>query len=459
MLDASLRALAATLDGLPSGSVLEGRVHAPRAALVVDGRTLDPRKAKDLRALVRAGTPAVFGEGTTTRHDPRVRSGLQLDASRVALASVDLDAVLAEIAERLLGASSATLPTCRLHGVQLYREGDAFVAHRDTPRGEQHLGTLVLALPSPFEGGELVTSVPWFESMAWGAALAHAPDHLPWAAFFGDVPHEVLPVRRGTRVTVSFELDAPARPSAEAPALDASLEADPALVERLAAVLREHDGWHLDGDRRGAVTRRIAVPCTHLYGVARARTGPRPIDRLALATLKGRDQGLARAALALGLEVELVPAVGVDEGADPRDSASVIGAWTSTPGPSRLARIAASAELGPDDLDALLGRDWDALVPVRADAIHRHEFLRCSWSGTGYFGNEASEAALYTLAVLVVTLPASRQRGVVGRRVEHPRFGPGVVEALQSEGPDSFARVRFEDGSTRTLLASKLGLA
>jgi predicted 2-oxoglutarate/Fe(II)-dependent dioxygenase YbiX len=97
---------------------------------------------------------------------------------------------------------------CKLN---VYGPGGFFKAHVDTPAidAAKMLGTVVICLPSKFEGGDLVVQPPpgttgspatvfsWSEKSGDGGQLQ-------WAAFFGDCVHEVLPVTSGYRVTVTY---------------------------------------------------------------------------------------------------------------------------------------------------------------------------------------------------------------------------------------------------------------
>jgi hypothetical protein len=44
----------------------------------------------------------------------------------------------------------------KMYKLNVYPEGGFFKPHRDTPKGGRHIGSLVVCLPSNFEGGELV---------------------------------------------------------------------------------------------------------------------------------------------------------------------------------------------------------------------------------------------------------------------------------------------------------------
>ena len=68
-------------------------------------------------------------------------------------------------------------------------------------------GSLVLVFPTPHEGGELVLR---HDSKDWTFDAAHilsgTARSVAYIAFFSDVEHEVLPVKSGHRVTLTYNL-------------------------------------------------------------------------------------------------------------------------------------------------------------------------------------------------------------------------------------------------------------
>jgi hypothetical protein len=76
------------------------------------------------------------------------------------------------------------------------------------------VGSIVICLPTPFEGGELVVSQEGTSHTFDFAKRARSTD-ISWAFLFSDCEHEVLPVRKGTRVTLAYDVytqDSVARP-------------------------------------------------------------------------------------------------------------------------------------------------------------------------------------------------------------------------------------------------------
>ena len=86
----------------------------------------------------------------------------------------------------------------RPYKLVLYQEGGHFDAHRDTVRGEDHIGTLVVILNSEYTGGELeVTHHGHTESVTGPYS---------WVAMYGDCLHQIKPVTSGTRVSLIFDI-------------------------------------------------------------------------------------------------------------------------------------------------------------------------------------------------------------------------------------------------------------
>ncbi len=81
-----------------------------------------------------------------------------------------------------------------------------FHPHVDTPRGEKQFGSLVVCLPCAHSGGELVVrhegSTVTFD---WGTRDT-SRSCIQWAAFYSNCEHEVLEVKSGHRLTLTYNL-------------------------------------------------------------------------------------------------------------------------------------------------------------------------------------------------------------------------------------------------------------
>lgn len=82
-----------------------------------------------------------------------------------------------------------------------------FKAHVDTPRADTQIGSLVVCLPAPFDGGALAVRHEGQEVVHdWAADSNVEEPAIQWAAFYSDCEHEVLEVTAGHRVTLTYNL-------------------------------------------------------------------------------------------------------------------------------------------------------------------------------------------------------------------------------------------------------------
>jgi len=180
-----------------------------------------------------------------------------------------------------------------IYKLNSYTAGGFFKAHRDTPKSERHIGTLVVALPFPFEGGALRISHEGKQVLFnWGEKHLSSTEEvcLPWAFLFSDVEHEVLPVTSGSRITLAYDIFSSAETPPSAPQVvdGATLP----FYSDLQAVLNNRDFLPRGG--------KLGVALSHTYAFNSAGTSRRFASHL-----KGADAALHRALLALGIPMQL----------------------------------------------------------------------------------------------------------------------------------------------------------
>src|SRR5438552_2758165 len=166
----------------------------------------------ELPPLLEHCKPAPFGEGKKTRYDRTVRDALQLKAENGGFAVENFDPEAAGILKKVQRALVPHDPnpiSADLYTLNVYAEGGHFAPHKDTPRGSDMFGTLVVVLPSQFENGKLVLSHRGVvQKFDWGRAIQaqKPPNRLHWVAFFGDVDHQIERIWFGARVTLTYLL-------------------------------------------------------------------------------------------------------------------------------------------------------------------------------------------------------------------------------------------------------------
>ncbi len=201
--------LAARLDAVdrPGDFWASGTCALPAPGLEVAGvgpvaLPLLPVQAEQLMALAE---PAPFGRGADTVFDPAVRQTWQVEPGKVTFRGQTWSGTLKHIVRRAadgLGVSGAV--TARLHKLLLYGQGSFFREHRDTEKADGMFATLVIVLPSDYEGGELVIR---HEARAVTLDLrADDPSEVGFAAFYADCRHEVQPLISGYRLTLVYNL-------------------------------------------------------------------------------------------------------------------------------------------------------------------------------------------------------------------------------------------------------------
>jgi len=382
------------------------------------------KQVEALRPLIDRCEPATFGDKRRNRFDPRVREAVQLKAESDALAVENFDpasaGILDVIARELLPPDSSPV-TAELYALNIYQSGGHFAPHKDTPRGEDMFGTLVVCLPSCFWRGALsLTHCGLVERFDWGSEITNQrkATQLHWAAFFGDVDHQIERVGLGARVTLTYLLRRGSRsmPSRSIPKRDL-----PSAIQ---------EAWQgLVADTsflpQGGV---VGYPCRHLYHHdARFQVKQKPLDQHSANMLKGRDQLVAAAALQAGLNVTFAPYL---------FETCIDDTWQLDRFPTRQEKRKLTDQMDLSDLESALpivgkssekvgdfGVTWLEEPPSagtdekRADsedegdggnngelpsAARLHSCEYCEW---GYFGNEASYVDFYIYAALHIGIP------------------------------------------------------
>lgn len=95
-----------------------------------------------------------------------------------------------------------------LHKLLVYKSGSFFKSHRDSEKEDGMFGTLVIQLPSRYEGGELVVRHNGkTESIDFSTKADPQNEFFVYyTAFYCDCEHEIMPVTSGYRVCLIYNL-------------------------------------------------------------------------------------------------------------------------------------------------------------------------------------------------------------------------------------------------------------
>ncbi|EKM49777.1 uncharacterized protein PHACADRAFT_154357 [Phanerochaete carnosa HHB-10118-sp] len=262
----------------------------------------------EIQRLFQACEPATFGRNQQDVFDESYRKAGKLD--RRSFASTfdpDRSGLMRSISDVLLqGYGPRKMLRTELHNLNVYGKsaqrcpGSFFKAHKDTPRAKNMIGSLVVVLPTPHEGGTLVLRHHGQElRFDSSKVLSQASStSIAFSAFYGDVKHEVEPVQSGYRVTLTYNLYIV---NSEDKGPPGSTSFEEALKEAFNALL--NDTSYLSGGGY------IGFGLRHEYAVYDDPTESQhslcAFSDLLSGALKGKDAVLAKVCRDLGLKATL----------------------------------------------------------------------------------------------------------------------------------------------------------
>ncbi|GAQ81551.1 hypothetical protein KFL_000830330 [Klebsormidium nitens] len=164
-----------------------------------------PSQAKELASICNA---APFGRKEATIYDENVRKCLQLGPKQIVLRNPEWHLMVDRLANgelrKRLGLPENLKVVPELYKLLLYEVGGRFTPHRDTEKAAGMFATLVIVLPSPHAGGELlVRHAGNEERFDFGSQGLF---NMFYASFYADCEHEILPVREGYRLALVYNL-------------------------------------------------------------------------------------------------------------------------------------------------------------------------------------------------------------------------------------------------------------
>ena len=374
-----------------------------------------------LKPLIDRCKPATFGDNRKNRIDRTVRDALQLKSEKGAFSVSDFDpesaGILKSIRREMLPHDSSSI-SAELYSLNIYTRGGHFAPHKDTPRGEDMFGTLVVCLPSCFSQGQLLLMhrgvVNRFD---WGKGYSKDQiSQIHWAAFFGDVDHQIERISDGARVTLTYLLRRNEESVPTSVILASNLMNE---IQRAWNELLADPSFFPNGGT-------IGYPCCHLYHQdARFQIKQKPLEQEAVNMLKGRDHLVATAALHAGLNVDFSPYLFetcIDETwqmdrfptgketrklkrrmalSDLESALPITGESSEKAGSFDITWL----EEPPTSHSEMQSKgDTNQELPV-AERLHSCEY--CEW---GYFGNEASDVDFYIYAALHIKVPSFNAR-------------------------------------------------
>lgn len=170
------------------------------------GEIAFPIHADQIKKIIQHARQAPFGKGSETLVDISVRNTWEIDADEVTTNNPAWSALLHKVIKNVkkeLGIPDNTI-RAEIHKFLIYEEGGHFARHKDTEKGKDMFGSLIIYLPSEYTGGELVVEFEKDEVVVDFSRIS--PYEIGYAAFYADCDHEVKPVRSGYRVCLTYNL-------------------------------------------------------------------------------------------------------------------------------------------------------------------------------------------------------------------------------------------------------------
>ncbi|KAI1101258.1 hypothetical protein F4804DRAFT_347774 [Jackrogersella minutella] len=364
---------------------------------------ISPSTSDNLFHLVADMIPATFGRGGQDVLDETYRKALKLDPSEFCVDFSPYECgIIDTVAQVLLPdwQKDSTNPRgvkAELYKLNIYAgPSGRFRAHVDTPRSESQFGSLVVCLPMAYKGGQLeVRHNGKTVAFDWSKLESDRPA-IQWAAFYSDCEHEVLEVRSGYRITLTYNLYA-VRGNGQLAGHCNTLDlAHIPLYKHMRSILNR-ESFMPEGGHLGFYT-------THSY--------PHTSNNFCTPdTLKGLDMAIWECFQALGCGVCLRPVANYRKWEDKHRR--YIGAT-----------FPASVENGcyelEEEVETYIFDKWteqafgEEILYSDVTWLNRPSHKELQMAFTTY-GNEATSTAVYSACAIIVGVPPY-QKGV-GRKV------------------------------------------
>ena len=166
---------------------------------------LNKQKGEDL---VKICSQAPFGLNLETIVDKKVRDTFQLNPDQFEIRNTNWNHQMSILVRRVaqeLGCNCSV--EAKIYKLLLYKKGGHFLKHMDTEKEKNMFGTLVIQLPSEYEGGDLVVYDGSNKTVFdFGKINGKSKTSIHYAAHYSDIEHEVLKVTKGFRLALVYSL-------------------------------------------------------------------------------------------------------------------------------------------------------------------------------------------------------------------------------------------------------------
>ncbi|KAI0175598.1 hypothetical protein GGR52DRAFT_570597 [Hypoxylon sp. FL1284] len=165
------------------------------------GQITLPLSEAQAKQLIVKAQHAPFEKDNDTSIDNSVRNIWELDPAQFEIRGASWQSQLDNMLSAVRYYLDIGVPiTAEIHKMLIYEKGATSKANIDTAKIPGMLGTLVVSLPSPHEGGNVVVRHCGFEK------TLHTKKDMTCAFWYSEVSHQVLPVMAGYRWVLTYNL-------------------------------------------------------------------------------------------------------------------------------------------------------------------------------------------------------------------------------------------------------------
>ncbi len=177
----------------------------PRLHINGIGEIPFPLTAVVAKEIIKQAKQAPFGKGSKTIVDTNVRNTWEIGAQAIEIKSIKWNKVLVDIVQTVKDDLDIVdvIVKAELYKLLLYEKGSFFAKHQDTEREKGMFATLVIVLPSLYEGGEFEI---YFDGKREVIDVSKEPYDINFISFYADCEHAILPIKEGYRMALVYNL-------------------------------------------------------------------------------------------------------------------------------------------------------------------------------------------------------------------------------------------------------------
>jgi len=155
--------------------------------------------------ILEKSTESSFGRGSETVLDPSYRRGREIPAADIGINDDIQNMLLFDMKTLMFPGREVNM---KLYKLAVYETGGHFDWHMDSTHSDKHQATLLLALNTSWEGGNLVLRRNGVETPVDLRPQKHDPEtELQAVAFFTDTEHRAETVKSGVRIVLQYDIE------------------------------------------------------------------------------------------------------------------------------------------------------------------------------------------------------------------------------------------------------------